>query len=173
MKKKMLAIGVGIIFGFLSLSKNIVYACEHPTINNNTVVTKINTTSGAALNEAALSNFATNHLGESFVNAGLKNQIDPIVLMAIAAYESGWGTSTLSKTHNNLFGIKHPTKKWSQFKSWESCIDWFANMFDRDYVDKGMNTLNKIQAVYCPDNKQWDENVANIANQIAHKIYCE
>lgn len=37
--------------------------------------------------------------------AGGKYQINPIVILAQAAIESGWGESVLAKEHNNLFGI--------------------------------------------------------------------
>ena len=37
--------------------------------------------------------------------AGGKYQINPIVILAQAAIESGWGESVLAREHNNLFGI--------------------------------------------------------------------
>ncbi len=37
--------------------------------------------------------------------AGLKFNINPVVILAQAAIESGWAESTLSKEHNNFFGI--------------------------------------------------------------------
>ena len=36
---------------------------------------------------------------------GGKYQINPIVILAQAAIESGWGESVLAREHNNLFGI--------------------------------------------------------------------
>ena len=47
--------------------------------------------------------------------AGLKFNINPVVILAQAAIESGWAESTLSKEHNNFFGITAygvPTAYW-------------------------------------------------------------
>jgi flagellar protein FlgJ len=39
------------------------------------------------------------------VAAGEMFQLNPLVILAQGAFESGWGTSTLAKTYNNFFGI--------------------------------------------------------------------
>lgn len=37
--------------------------------------------------------------------AGAKYRIEPVVILAQAAIESGWGESTLAKEHRNMFGL--------------------------------------------------------------------
>lgn len=160
-----------LIAGFLFItSHNKVYACEHPVINTNTPITTITIENGDLLKKGLQKGLIS--LANDFVREGINNNIDPLILSAISAHESGWGTSKLSKTHNNIFGITHKTKKWSSFNSLASCIKWTANMFDENYIKKGHNTLQKIQKTYCPDNPKWDDNIAKIANEISHQIYC-
>ena len=37
--------------------------------------------------------------------AGERFKMDPLVILSQGAYESAWGTSSLSSKHNNFFGI--------------------------------------------------------------------
>lgn len=44
-------------------------------------------------------------LGKDFISAELDTGINAIFLAAVAAHESSWGASLLSREHNNLFGF--------------------------------------------------------------------
>jgi flagellar protein FlgJ len=48
--------------------------------------------------------FVINYYGAA-ERIGKKFGINPIVILAQAAIESGWGTSTLARLHNNFFGV--------------------------------------------------------------------
>jgi flagellar protein FlgJ len=51
-----------------------------------------------------IEDYVVNHI-ESAKAAGQKYNMDPLVILSQAAQESGWGTSLLSKTFHNYFGI--------------------------------------------------------------------
>ena len=55
-------------------------------------------------------NFISLYLADADV-AGSKYRINPVIILAQAAIESGWGESVLAKEHNNLFGITGYGKK--------------------------------------------------------------
>ena len=53
------------------------------------------------------------------------------VIIAVAILESGYGTSTLSKTKNNHLGIRGKGGVgWSRFRSVNSCFMYFGNLLD-------------------------------------------
>ncbi len=45
---------------------------------------------------------------QAFLNAGTQNQIDPVLLAAIARLETGNGTSNAVKNYNNPGGLMDP-----------------------------------------------------------------
>lgn len=48
--------------------------------------------------------------------AGETTGLNPVVILAQAAFESGWGTSKLAREHNNFFGLTgygSPNEYWS------------------------------------------------------------
>ena len=73
-----------------------------------------------------------------------RNRIYPSVVLAQGILESGWGTSSLSQNHNNLFGVKghkgkgsvrvhtiesvkgKKVRQWAYFKHFESWADSIA-----------------------------------------------
>ena len=47
--------------------------------------------------------------------AGVQFGMNPVIILAQSAIETGWGESTLCKEHNNFFGITaygHPNPFW-------------------------------------------------------------
>ena len=115
---------------------------------------------------------------ESFINsvyeAAVKvrqkgRKINPAIVAAQGALESGYGRSGLATSHRNLFGIKAgkdwqgkvaemPTSEWDGsryyrtvarwrvYPSWEDCIDDYASIIER---------LNWYKdAAACPDDPQ-------------------
>lgn len=82
----------------------------------------------------------------------LKTGVLPSITIAQAIQESSWGTSGLSKNHNNLFGIKStkdwkgdkinlPTKEWNPIKNAMETINAYFRKYDnvgqsvRDHSD--------------------------------------
>lgn len=76
-------------------------------------------------------------------------------MLAVIKEESGHMTSRLSKTNNNLMGMKMPTKRpttaigtnngYAKYKSKEDAIDDLNIYFERYIKPKG---LSRVQAAY-------------------------
>jgi flagellum-specific peptidoglycan hydrolase FlgJ len=63
--------------------------------------------------------------------ASQKTGIDPSVYMAIAANETGWGTSQTAQQQNNLFSIQGPTggaSRWATYDSPQAAFDAFNQL---------------------------------------------
>lgn len=73
--------------------------------------------------------------GEIFLKAGMKNNIDPKVIIAISATESGWGKSSLAVNKGNYFGITAYND--SPFDS--------AKSFNGDFDSKIYNSVSWIK----------------------------
>ena len=66
--------------------------------------------------------------------------VNALIMVGIAANESGWGTSNIAKTKNNLFGLNavdsSPGQSANYFASVEQCITEFANKWmSKEYVN--------------------------------------
>lgn len=91
--------------------------------------------------------------GKYFIKAQDKHGVNASFMIGIAMNESGRGTSTLSKTKNNLFGIKandSNPQDAMKFNSVEDCIDefaktWMSNGYlnPKDWRYSGGNVGNK------------------------------
>ncbi len=87
----------------------------------------------------------------AFLNAEEDYGINALFLASIAAHESGWGRSDLAKDKNNLFGWKGE-EGFKEFESAEQCIDYVAWKISKKYINKGLDTLEKIGPVYCDED---------------------
>lgn len=77
--------------------------------------------------------------GTQFVNQQNTYGINALVMTGIAANESGWGTSSISQSNNNLFGLNavdsSPGTSANKYSSVDECIRQFANgWMSRGYV---------------------------------------
>ena len=118
--------------------------------------------------------------GSAIVEAAKKYGIDPKLLGAIVANESGWGTSSASKNKNNLSGTMDSSgMNLKQFDSVEDCLDYTAKNLKNNYIDEGRTTISSIGAKYCPVgaandptgmNSGWVPTVSSIYNQFAKDI---
>lgn len=103
--------------------------------------------SGATLNKTlggALSGY-----GDVFASVGAKYGISPALLAAIAVHETGNGTSSAAKSKNNVGGMMGKNGLMS-FGSLEEGIDKMASNLKRNYIDKGLTTIEQIQKKYAP-----------------------
>lgn len=80
--------------------------------------------------------------GNAFVTAQNTYTINALLMYGIAINESGWGTSSIAKTKNNLFGLNavdaSPGESANTFKSVEACINEFAyEWMHKDYLNGG------------------------------------
>jgi len=91
--------------------------------------------------------------GKVFIEAGRANNIDPLLLAAISALESGAWKSAAARHKNNWMGLmtRFGTKR---FASSEQSIYYAAELLNRRPF-KGRNTLSEIACVYCATNPSY------------------
>ncbi|OMC79608.1 hypothetical protein BSK62_13085 [Paenibacillus odorifer] len=87
--------------------------------------------------------------GDLFAAAGKKYGIDPALLAAIAIHETGNGTSSAVKNKNNVGGMMGSNGLMT-FSSLQEGIDKMASNLKRNYIDKGLTTIEQIQKKYAP-----------------------
>lgn len=79
--------------------------------------------------------------GNDFVNTQNKYTINSLMMFGVAINESGWGTSNIAKTKNNLFGLNavdSNTGKANVYNSLLSCIeDWAYGWMQKGYLNGG------------------------------------
>lgn len=87
--------------------------------------------------------------------------IDWKLVYAIGAYESGYFKSGMAVNQNNFFGRKATSTTWM---SWETPQQGIDNQFEylkTRYFDKGMDTPEEMNRVYC-EGDTWKFKVRSI-----------
>ena len=120
---------------------------------------------------------------KDFVEAEQAYGINAFVLAAIVAEESGWGTSELAKSQNNLtgFAVYNSKTRGSSFSSGGESIMLTAKLLKENYLTPNANNYHgrSIQAVnkdYCLNEAgtktdyNWSRNIDSIANDL-EEIY--
>jgi beta-N-acetylglucosaminidase len=136
--------------------------------------------SAAQLNEILLPKTASNskmrNIGDTMINNQNSYGINALLATAVAANESGWGSSSIAQSKNNLFGLNavdsSPGLSASQFASVESCVkDFMKNWMSIGYLDPDDgryrggflgNKASGINVKYASD-PYWGEKAASIA----------
>ena len=102
----------------------------------------------------------------TFYEVSNKYELNPIYLISKFGLESGWGTSELFKTKNNIGGWKMNSGEYRIFSSPEESIDFIASCL----ADRYQNwTLEEICAIYCTDDGYYDY-IAMLMNDFNDKI---
>ncbi len=97
--------------------------------------------------EMALAGTALAGLGQAFLAAEQEHGVDAVVLAAICAHESGWGTSRLARERNNLAGLgAYGPGLGMAFESRADCIDYLARL-----LAGKPGTLTEVGAWYAED----------------------
>ena len=119
-------------------------------------------------------------LGNDFVRIGHEKSINPYYIAAHAAWESSWGTSSLTQAKNNLFGYgaydSCPYEcAWSFVTKTESVEIVMTNV-KTDYLTEGGRyfegaTLKGMNVHYATD-QNWKNGIASIMNSLAQKVPC-
>lgn len=100
------------------------------------------------------------------------NHNQALIVMAISKHETGNWTSKAFNNKHNLGGVMCRTGL-KQYDSLEDGIDGFVNLLKNRYFDKGLDTIDKIGAIYCPVgasndptgvNQYWIPNVKKYYN---------
>ena len=152
---------------------------QNGTVKNNGTNTKVNTVyTGTAedLNRLLAKRGVLAGKGEVFLSAQEKYGVNAAFLAAICINES-CGTSKLAKTKNNVGGVRIAGKtEFKTYSSVDDCIMDIARFLKSGYLDKGLTTIGKIGAKYCPTddptdkdgtNGLWAGNVAKIYSNFA------
>lgn len=107
-------------------------------------------------------------MGQMFLDAQDKYGINAIFLMAIARGESGYGKRP-QKNPFSIFGTGDRTSK-----SYAQCLDKLGNNLKQNYITKNkLETLDKINKRYAPDNSKWAEGIAKHMSIISKQIMSE
>ncbi|AXQ67757.1 peptidoglycan hydrolase [Bacillus phage Kioshi] len=110
-------------------------------------------------------------MGETFLKAGQMYGLDPRYLVAHAAEESAWGTSSIAKKKGNFFGIgafdNSPMESAYEFKDGggnaaQNGIMGGAKWIAEHYYGKGNTTLDKMHQAGYATNGDWASNIASI-----------
>jgi hypothetical protein len=96
--------------------------------------------------------------GRVFVEAGRQNNIDPLILAAISAFESGAWKSSAARHKNNWMGLMARSGP-KHFESPEASIFYAAALLNRSPF-KGHSSLASIAPIYCATNPSvWKRSV--------------
>lgn len=98
--------------------------------------------------------------------------INAIFTLALAAHESGWGTSYLARDRNNLFGIcayDSNVGAASGYSSKAECVRSWGSIIYNEYFAHGRTTLSSINDIYASDTT-WASQVASTMRRIANRI---
>lgn len=133
-------------------------------------------TLNAMISTRASSSSKMSGKGSAFVDSQNTYGVNALIMTGIAANESGWGTSSIARSKNNLFGLNavdsSPGTSANTFASVETCISDFANgwmsrgyLYPNDSRYKGGFLGNKASGLnvsYASD-PYWGEKAANVA----------
>lgn len=95
-------------------------------------------------------------------------------MAAIAIHETGNGTSNAAKKKNNVGGMMGKNGLMT-FNSLEEGIDKMASNLKRNYIDKGLTSIEQIQKKYAPIgasndptglNNHWVKGVSKYYNML-------
>lgn len=110
-------------------------------------------------------------------------KVNPALIVAISAHETGHGTSNAIRSKNNPMGYMDPASNWKYIKHFSSLQEGYRaciSNFSRNYISKGKKELHQIARIYAPVgasndpngyNKHWPGNVGKIFTEITGKIY--
>lgn len=99
------------------------------------------------------------------------------LIIAISKHETGNWTSSAFKNKNNFGGLMG-TNGLKVYDTQNDGLDAFVKLLKNRYFDKGLNTIEKIQPIYCPVgakndpnglNKYWKTNVQKYYNEYLNK----
>lgn len=100
--------------------------------------------------------------------------INAYFTIAVMKLESGNGKSRLAKRKNNLFGLNaidgDKYNKAFSFKTKGDSVRKFGQLLSKNYVGKGLTTIEKVAKKYCPANSRWPSLVKNIMKSDFRKL---
>jgi hypothetical protein len=105
--------------------------------------------------------------GAALMRAGLRYNVDPRLVVAIAGAESYFGVQTCAA--HNAWGWGCPSNPFV-FRSWAEGIDTIARGLRENYLDGGRTSVDAIHAKYAPVGVSNDPDNLNYAwsNNVSH-----
>lgn len=106
-----------------------------------------------------------------------KHHINSLMFVSILASESGWGRGDNATQNFNPASIMG-NGSLRQYSSMEEGTEAYAKLLETEYINKGLDTPEKIQPVYAPIganndsggmNSYWLKTVRQIMNQLEDK----
>lgn len=110
------------------------------------------------------------------IKKGLTNE-QALMVVAISKHETGNWTSNAYKNKHNFGGIMC-SSGLKNYSSFDEGLNAFINLLKNHYFDKGLTSVKKIGAKYCPVgakndptgvNKYWVPNVTKYYNEYLKK----
>jgi len=105
---------------------------------------------------------------EGLMDACKKYQVDPFLLVGIAMCESNLGKKSY-KGCFNPFGLGIHSAGRLCFANWEESFFKMAKTIRKNYYDQGLNTIDQIMYVYCPNSLEnggsWARCVKRFTNE--------
>ncbi|EDA0477009.1 cell wall hydrolase [Listeria monocytogenes] len=87
--------------------------------------------------------------GNAYIKYAKQYQIDPVLLAAISFHETGWGSSNMVRTKNNVGGMMSASRGMV-FASLDEGIERMANTVHNRIFKDGKNTIEALGSVYAP-----------------------
>ena len=102
------------------------------------------------------------------------NEIDPILVAAIAALESGWNSSPVAEKYNNLFGWTNNDGTYRRFESKDECIKYVCEQLKEHYLTPDGKYFEGYEiadiCVHYNGSEEWTQAIEEIYKQIQNKI---
>jgi hypothetical protein len=113
--------------------------------------------------DALLTGTELEGIGHTLTAGEKMYKVNGLFVAAIAAHESGWGSSRLAPKCNNLGGIKGGSG-YRDFATREICVLYMFSLLDRLYISRGHDTIGEIGRVYC-ETGGWAGSIEKIMNK--------
>lgn len=101
-------------------------------------------------------------------------KVNALFIISLTSLESGYGTSKLARTHNNLAGYRG-SKSWTYFNSWHDCLNEVYRLIGQEYLSPDGRFYNgldikSINSKYCGNTYQWSLDINTIAHKYLKKL---
>lgn len=117
---------------------------------------------------------AGHQLEEAILEIEEEYGINAYFTIAVMKLESGNGKSWIAQKKNNLFGLNaidgDKYNKAFSFETKGDSVRKFGQLLSKNYVGKGLKTIEKVAKKYCPANSKWSSLVKNIMKRDYRKL---
>ena len=101
-------------------------------------------------------------------------KVNALFIISLTSLESGYGTSKLARTHNNLAGYRG-SKSWTYFNSWHDCLNEVYRLIGQEYLSPDGRFYNGldikgVNSKYCGNTYQWSLDINTIAHKYLKKL---